>query len=380
MKKANHVFSQGKKIKLRTKVFPHITGIPEKEWSAVFPDSLEDYGFFKTLDESTLEQFKFYYIAVYEGKRMVGASTCFFMEYPLETTADGKAKELIMRIKRVFPRMMSLRVLIGGLPMGPGRIGVTGDPEPVLKVIIRRMERIARKKRARIIAFKDLDKDMMKYAPIIKREGFSCYESLPSTELPITFGSFEEYVKTLGASSRETLRRKLRKVEGKIDIALKMTHRLSDQELDRVYDLYLQTVARSEQQFEVMTKDFFRLISENMRGKVHYFLWRINGRIDAFTLCLVSKDRFIDYYLGFDYSVSLDYNLYYIRIKDLLEWCIRHKIKLYDMGYTGYEGKRRLGFKLVPYHLFVKHRSRFINPMFKLLCEFLKPNDYNEKK
>ncbi|MDD5439752.1 MAG: GNAT family N-acetyltransferase [Candidatus Omnitrophica bacterium] len=376
MKRARRTVSNRGKARLTTGVFHRISAIPQKEWDAVYPDALEGYCFFKALDESGLDQFQFFYITVRERGRIVGAAPCFYMDYPLETTVDGKLKALIVKVRKVLPRLCSLRAVVAGNPTGPLRIGVADDREDVFAAITRRMERIAHKKRASIVAFKDLDKNALRLGRTIERHGFFCYESLPSTELDIRFDTFEEYLMTLGATSREGIRRKFKKVDGKIDIGLDITRRLSDDELGRVYNLYLQTVERSQTQFEVLPERFFKVISDTMHNEVRYFLWRSKGVIVAFALCLVSRDRFVDFYLGFDYSISLDYNLYYIRIRDLIAWCIAHGITLFDMGYTGYEGKRRLGFRMVPQYLLVKHRNPVLNPLFKMLCELLKPKNY----
>ena len=105
-----------KKLGLRTKVVKKITEIPADEWNQVFPDVLESYDFFKTLDESHLEQFSFYYIMVYDHKTPVGATACFLMNYSLDTSINGAYRQLSNSIKKLMPNIFSLKALICGMP------------------------------------------------------------------------------------------------------------------------------------------------------------------------------------------------------------------------------------------------------------------------
>jgi predicted N-acyltransferase len=114
-----------------------------------------------------------------------------------------------------------------------------------------------------------------------------------------------------------------------------------------------------------------------MPGQVKYFLWKIEGNLVAFLFCLVSKDRFIDYYIGLDYSVAHKYHLFFIKFRDTLKWCLQHKIKTYEMGISGYEPKRRIGFGFVPLSLHVKLRNPILRPLFNYICQFLKFENFD---
>ena len=114
-----------------------------------------------------------------------------------------------------------------------------------------------------------------------------------------------------------------------------------------------------------------------MPQETKYFFWRMDKKLVAFALCFVSKDHFVDYYLGFDYSVAFDCHLYFVRFRDLMNWCIENRMKTYEMGTTGYEPKRRLGFNFIPQFVYVKHRLPWLHRPFKWLCHFLKPENFD---
>ena len=372
IKHNNMIIESGIKIKIVKK----IEEIPPRDWNSVFPDAIENYYFFKTLDESKLPQFKFFYILVYNNNIPIGAAGCFIMNFPLDIAVRGILKWFTRLFKSLFYPLICPRILICGLPMGQGRIGLAADPETVIKAIYKGMEEIANEEKIKIIAFKDFISDYRKILDKFLDRGFIRIDSLPSTDMDINFTSFEQYLKTLSSVSRSGLKRKFKEIDARGAIDLEITNKLEEAVLGDVYALYLQTYEKQEIGLEKLSIDFFRNISKNMPDEIKFFLWRINNKLAAFAFCLVSKDYFIDYYLGFDYSVAYEYHLYFVRFRDLLNWCIEHKIKKYEMGPTGYEPKRRMGFKLIPLSIYVKHRNKFINPFFRIISRIMKPSNF----
>lgn len=365
-----------KKLGLKTRVVKSIAQIPLGDWNKVFPDVLESYDFFNTLDESSLEQFSFYYIMVYDRRTPVCAVPCFIMNYSLDTSIAGPIKRITNSIKKRMPNLFSLKALICGTPLGQGSIGI-GESPGCMDVILRRMEQIAKKNKAVVIAFKDFDKTYNKALDPLRKKGFSRLDSLPWTKLDIPFKNFEEYLKTLSGATRYDLRRKFKKVDNHVAIDLEITGTLEEPVLRDMYKLYLDIVEKHDLKFEILSIDFFRNVSRIMPKQAKYFLWRIDGKLAAFLFCLVSKDVMIDYYVGFDYSVAHKYHLYFIKFRDTIKWCIEHGIKKYEMGTTGYEPKRRLGLDFVPLYIYAKLRNRALRPVFNLICQFLKFENFD---
>jgi len=362
-----------KKPALKTIITRKISDLPAGDWNKTYPDVFESYDFFKTLDDSNLEQFSLYYIMASERVKPVGATVCFLMDYPMDSNVSGPAKRVTGFIKKLMPRILSVKILFCGMPLGQGRIGVTGEVPVVMQALMRRMEQIARKNKAGVIVFKGFDQASAALLDHpLKKSGFSKIKSLPTTELKIDFKDFEGYLKTLSGATRYDLRRKFKKVDGQVDINMESVVELGEDALREVYRLYLELVNKHDMGFELMPIDFFRKISQNMPKHVRYFLWRIEGRLVAFMLSFTSGDLFMDYYLGLDYSVAHKYHLYFVKLRDTLNWCIKQGVKKYDMGFTGYETKKRLDFDLIPLYIYVKVRNRAIGPVYNLICKFLK--------
>ncbi len=363
---------------METKIFKKIEEVPAEVWNSVFPDVVEGYNFYKTLDESGFEQFKFRYILVYDGNTVVGAAPCFLMDFPLDAGMQGPAKSFTGFIKKFLPSIFNVRVLLCGVPMDQGRLGFSGkDVQGVIEAICKGMEIIAKEENARMIAFKDFDAGYLDALDPLLKKGFFRIEDMPSTAMEVNFPTFEEFLKRLSPASRYDMRRKFRKVDGRVDIKTQVVDKLNDQELEGVYGLYLQTVSKQDIGFEIAPMKFFRAISDNMPSQSKFFLWRIDNKLVGFALCLFLRDYFIDIYLGFDYSVAYQYQLYFIKVRDLFNWCIENGFKTYEMGITNYEPKKRLDFKFIRLYIYAKHRNRLINHFFKVFGRFFTPGNFD---
>ena len=366
-----------KKTQLRTRIVNRISEIPPDDWNRAYPDALEGYNFFKTLDETGLDQFSLFYMMVYKGKTPVTATSCFILNYSLDTSINGRLRRVTNSIKKVMPNIFSIKAVVCGMPIGQGRLKIDEDADAVMKAILRRMEQIAKKKKAPIIAFKDFDKNHLSMLDPLKKADFFRFDSLPTTILNVRYKDFEEYLMTLSSASRYDLRRKFKKVDGHVKLDLEVVDSIDGEVLQEVYKLYLDIVDRHDMGFELLPAEFFKNISVNMPGHTKFFLWRIDGKLVMFLLGLVSNDMFIDYYVGFDYSIAHKYHLYFIKFRETLNWCIKNRIKEYEMGITGYEPKRRLGFDFIPLYLYAKLRNPALRPVFKFICHFLKFENFD---
>lgn len=361
---------------LTTRVFRKITDIPFDDWNSVFQDRLTGYHLFKTLDESCLEQFSLYYAMVYDRGQPVGAASCFLMEYSLDTTIQGPLKIILMAIKKIFPRIFSLKALMCGSPAAVGHIGTAGESDRVVRAIVQSMERIAERERAAILTFKEFPSACDPMLACLQTEGFCRFESFPNTVKDLHFKNFDEYLMSLSYKTRYDLKRKFKKVDGQIKIEMEVVNDLGDS-LDAAYGLYRQVLAAHDISFEILPKEFFVKLSENMPDKVRYFLWRIDGKLVTFVCCLVADGYFLDYCLGLDYAAAHEYHLYFVRFRDMMNWCIQNGIKTYEMGCTNYDPKKRLDFEFVQLNVYVKFRNKAINSHLSKFCDWLKPERFD---
>src|SRR5213078_1279290 len=152
---------------------------------------------------------------------------------------------------------------------------------------------------------------------------------MPMTRLALNFRDFDDYLAHLSYGTRKSLRRKFRKTERAAKIELEIVSDITPH-LDEVYPLYLAVHERSPMKFEKLTKEYLSKLSQHMPERVRFFIWRPDRRIIAFSICMVHAGTIYDEYLGLDYSVALDLDLYVKHTQPLLNPIFRQVFRLLE--------------------------------------------------
>jgi len=194
------------------------------------------------------------------------------------------------------------------------------------------------------------------------------------TRLNIMYDNFDDFLaQKLSKPTRKSLRRKLRAADrAEPPIELQVVTDVSPF-IDEIYPLYLAVYERSPLHFEKLTKEFLRALGTRMPDKVRFFIWRQAGRAIAFSLCMIHNDTIYDEYLGLDYAVAFDLNLYFYTLRDIINWAIANGMQWYVSSALNYEPKLHLRCELLPLDLYVAHRSPLINAVMKRLLPLLEP-------
>ena len=87
----------------------------------------------------------------------------------------------------------------------------------------------------------------------------------------------------------------------------------------------------------------------------------------------MNGDEIHDEYVGLDYSVALELNLYFYTLRDILQWAMKSGYKWYCSSGKGYEPKLRLKAQLVPLDLYVSHTWPVANMIMRRVLPLLEP-------
>lgn len=194
------------------------------------------------------------------------------------------------------------------------------------------------------------------------------------TRLDLTgYKSFDDYLaKAIKSKRRTEFRRKFKAAEQSAPIDLEIVTDVSPI-VDEIYPLYLQVFDKSELHFEKLTKEFFCEIGRRMPDKTRFFVWRQNGKIIAFSLCLLEDNTFYGEYLGLDYSIALDLHLYFYVMRDMVSWAIANGYTAIASSALGYAPKLQMRHVLEPLDLYVRHTSPIVNAVMKRVLPKLEP-------
>ena len=169
--------------------------------------------------------------------------------------------------------------------------------------------------------------------------------------LPINFNSLEEFLARLSRAARKDLRRKMRASH---EVRVIRSRTISPF-LDRIYKLYLETVARGPMAFGAHNRLFFEKICERVPD-AEYTLYFVQEELAAFNLLVVKQEAMVDKYFCMDHELGRKYNLYVLSWLENIRTCVERKIPLYYAGQGAEKTKAHLGATFIPSFILFKHR------------------------
>ena len=348
-------------------------------WQRALQSKSKDHRYYEIVEETLECGFEHHYLLIEDDAGNVRAiQPVFFVRQNLVEGVPGKIRSVVDFIRKVFPRFLTMRVLMVGCAAGTGDLGACErHDESTLGVTLHAaLRRFASRSKASLIVFKDFPANYRSALETLGLNGYVRIPSMPMTRLSLHHENWDEYFRTLSKATRKDLRRKFRKAERAAKIEMDVVNDITPF-VDEIYPLYLAVHERSPLKFETLTKDYFRAIAQRMPERARFFLWRQNDKIVAFSFCLVCGDAIYDECIGLDYGVALDLHLYFYTLRDIISWALQQGLKYYYSNPLNYEPKLHLDCELVPLDLYVKHTNPLLNPIFRRVIKYLGPTRHD---
>ena len=293
-------------------------------WKRALQNKCKDYRYHEIVEETLDCGFEHHYLLIEDASGNIRAvQPVFLVRQNLVEGVPGEIRSIVDGIRKVFPRFLTMRVLMVGCAAGTGDLGTCDEKDEqwvadALQAILRTY---ASRNKASLVVFKDFPASYRSVLNTLLSHGYARIPSMPMTRLPLPYESWEEYFGTLSKATRKDLRRKFRKVERAPKIEMEVVNDITPF-VDEIYPLYVAVHERSALKFETLTKDYFRAVAERMPDRARFFIWRQNGKIVAFSFCFVCGDAIYDECIGLDYRVALDLHLYFYTLRDIIAWSL----------------------------------------------------------
>jgi Acetyltransferase (GNAT) domain len=348
-------------------------------WKRALQNKCQDYRYYEIVDETLEGGFDYRYLLLEDhSKNPRAIQPVFFVRQNLVEGVPGKIRSIVDAIRKVFPRFLTMRVLMVGCSAGTGDLGACDEKDEtwVANVLQASLSTYARQNKASLIVLKDFPATYRSKLERFPLNGYTRIPSMPMTRLPLHYHNWDEYFRTLSKATRKDLRRKFRKAERAPKIEMQLVSDITPL-LDEIYPLYLAVHERSPLKFETLTKNYFRAIAQRMPERARFFVWRQSDKIVAFSFCLVCGDVIYDECIGLDYSVALDLHLYFYTLRDVISWALEQGLKYYYSNPLNYEPKLHLDCELVPLDLYIMHTNSVLNPIFCRVIKYLGPTRHD---
>jgi hypothetical protein len=348
-------------------------------WQRALQNKSKDHRYYEIVEETLECGFEHYYLLIEdESGKTRAIQPVFFVRQNLVEGIPGKIRSVIDFIRKIFPRFLTMRVLMVGCGAGTGDLGACDDNDEssVANALQAALQIFAKQNKASLIVFKDFPANYRSGLDMLRSNEYARIPSMPMTRLSLQYENWDEYFRTLSKATRKDLRRKFRRAERAPKIEMEVVKDVTPF-LDEIHPLYLAVHERSPLKFETLTKDYFRAIGQRMPERAYFFIWRQSGKIVAFSLCLVCSDAIYDECIGLDYGVALDLHLYFYTLRDIISWAMQQRLEYYYSNPLNYEPKLHLNCELVPLDLYVTHTNPLLNQIFRRVLKYLGPTRHD---
>jgi Acetyltransferase (GNAT) domain len=348
-------------------------------WKRALQNRCKDHRYYEIVEETLGGGFEHRYLVIQDESGNARAiQPVFFVRQNLVEGVPGKISSVVGLVRRVFPRCLTMRVLMVGCAAGTGDLGScdANDEAWVANALQASLRTYARQNKGSLVVLKDFPAAYRSVLETFPSNGYARIASMPMTRLRLHYENWDEYFRTLSKATRKDLRRKFRKAGRAPKIEMEIVRDIAPF-VDEIYPLYLAVHQRSPLKFETLTKDYFRAVAQRMPERARFFIWRQSGKIIAFSFCLVFADKIYDECIGLDYSVALDLHLYFYTLRDIISWALQQGLKDYYSNPLTYEPKLHLDCELVPLDLYVLHTNSLLNPVFRRVIKYLGPTHHD---
>jgi len=345
---------------LTCKCLPRLDGASAAELARLFPEPSNTAPLLSLLQESGIEGFILRSIVVFKDDLPVLLLPLFETRFDLSSFVHGWIKTSLKVAGRLVPSLFQPRILGVGLLVGEwSELGI--DPRvdadtlaSAFTMAFDALQTLAAELKSDIVALYNFSDYGSIPGDVLNR--FNRVRCQSCARMSIDFRSLDEFFARLSRAARKDLRRKMR-VAPEVRV---IRSRDVAPFLDRIYDLYLATVARSPMAFGAHSRLFFEKICACVPG-AEYTLYFVREQLAAFNLLVVRQDAMVDKNFCMDYELGRHYNLYVLSWLENIRTCAERGIPLYHAGQGVERTKAHLGATLIPIHLLFRHRSSAID-------------------
>src|SRR4029077_743141 len=245
-------------------------------WKQAFQNKCKDHRYYEIVEETLRNDFEHYYLRLEDSSGNVHAiQPVFFVRQNLIEGVPGKIRSVVEFIRKIFPRFLTMRVLMVGCGAGTGDLGACAgnDESWVANALQATLRTFAKQNKASLIVFKDFPKNYRSALDALRSNGYARIPSMPMTRLSLQHENWDGYFRTLSKATRKDLRRKFRKAERAPKIELEVVNDVTPF-VDEIHPLYLAVHERSPLKFETLTKHYFRAVAQRMPNRARFFIWR----------------------------------------------------------------------------------------------------------
>ncbi len=359
--------------------------VPEADQSVFisnFSPYAADHRYYEITQATLGDQFEHRYLILKDQEGRTRAVQPFLIvRQDLVMGTPASVRQSIDAVRKRFPGFLKLPMLMVGCSAGEGDIAldiVSGTTDWTIDALRKVLPLLAKRLKAMMVLFKDFPQCYRTKLDHLLPAGFTRIPSMPATGLRLDFRDFDEYLASkLSHAMRKNLRRKFRKSETGEPIKVEVVSDITPF-VDEILPLYQAVFGRAKQRFEELNRSYFCQLGQRMNDRSRFLIWWREKKIVAFASCLVHDGVLKDNYIGLDYSLALEYHLYFVTWRDTIIWALQNGCHTYHSAPLNYGPKFHFRMHLEPLDLYVRATHPLLNACFRPLLPMLEPTRYDK--
>src|SRR5213078_4366924 len=176
-------------------------------WKRALQNKCKDHRYYEIV-EATLQGsgFEHHYLLLENDSGNARAiQPVFFVRQNLVEGVPGKIRSVVDAIRKIFPRFLTLRVLMVGCAAGTGDLGACdkSDEAWTAQALRAGLQTYARQNRASLVVLKDFPANYRPSLETFALNGYARIPSMPMTRLSLNYENWDDYFRSLSKATRK---------------------------------------------------------------------------------------------------------------------------------------------------------------------------------
>jgi len=381
-------------------VFDSVAMVNTEHWNRIVGHGSEflDLHYLGVLERNNPENMRFHYSIIY--KEMVPVAIAYFQVIDFSADSFGSMLEqedaeatciVTSYLKKYLANHLirsaekiNMRLLLCGNAFVSGEHGFACVPEvnkteafDALADVIYRISR-AEKLRGKIAAVlvKDFYKSTVENADELKEYKYYDFEVEPNmiVEIPSSWKSFDDYMAAISKKYRSRAKTIIKKGAGL------ERRNFSAEDISanaqQIIRLYNNVHLKARFRLASLSATYFTEMKKELGKKFVFIAYYRQEQLVGFKTSFLLKHEVEAHFIGIDYSLNKELELYQNILYDYLKEAIAKGAKELQLGRTASEIKSNVGAKAHELTCYIRHRNPISNRIIKPFVDYLKPSEW----
>lgn len=320
------------------------------------------------LEKSMQSQFEFIYITVWDNEKLIAILYYQYLKFKSKFfNSIFKKYEFCCWLERIIIDNRFKLLIAGNIFSinAPGLLYIDAQYTSLgSNILLEGLEIVKKKYSISMIVLKDLPKNLK---PFFTSHQFNGYHDDFTMALDIKseWNSIDDYIQSLKHKYAQRARKVLKLSSG-IDIK---TLTLDDivQHKEIIQKLFSQVVDKQEIKLGIPDANYFIEMKKSLNEKFIFRGFYLDKKLIAFSSFILSEHECESHYIGFEYSINSEYQLYFRILFDTIQTAIQNECTILELGRTAREAKAIIGAKPVYFSNYLQITNPIARYIFKTL-------------